>query len=114
MEKKIAKLEGNVEDEVALTLVLTLPPRLRLFIFPVSLVCADLKIYISTMRGKKNKATVAPLKHTEALSASGCQRELKMATGSQQTGAEPSSADGGQACLDGCFRRQQLVSVEMD
>lgn len=43
------------------------------------------------------KATVAPLKHMEALSASGCQRELKMATESQQTGAEPSSADGGQA-----------------
>lgn len=48
-EKKIAKLEGDVEDEVALTL----PPRLRLFIF--SLICADLKIYISTMREKKKK-----------------------------------------------------------
>lgn len=38
-----------------------------------------------------------------------------MAADSQNTGAEPSSADGGQACgwMAG-FRRQQLVRVEMD
>lgn len=54
-KKKIAKLESDVEGNVALVLTLTLPPRLRLFTFPVSLVCADLKIYISMMQNKKEE-----------------------------------------------------------